>query len=58
MENERDIRTKFLKAIDGDTPITKLWKYRAFIVNYPKESALLKDKMLDLASKNKLLGEY
>ena len=27
-------------------------------MNYPKESAPLKDKMLDLAFKNKLLGEY
>ena len=58
MESERDVRSKFLNAIDGDTPITKLWKYRALIQNFPKEAPALKDKMLELAIKNKLVGEY
>ncbi len=58
MESERDLRSKFIKAIDGDSPLTKLWKYRSFIQRYPKEATSLKDKMLDLAIKNKLTGEY
>lgn len=36
MEQEKDVRTKFLQAIDGDNPVTKLWKYRSFIQYYPK----------------------
>ena len=35
MQSEINIRTKFLKAVESDTPLTKLWKYRALIVNYP-----------------------
>lgn len=58
MESERDLRSKFIKAIDGDFPLTKLWKYRSFIQRYPNEATSLKDKMLDLAIKNKLTGEY
>ena len=52
------MRSKFLRAIDSDTPLTKLWKYRAFIQNFPQEAAGLKDKMLDYAIKNKFVGEY
>lgn len=55
---EKDMRSLFLKAIDGDTPVTKLWKYRAFILHYPDQASGLKDRMLDLATKNKLIGEY
>jgi hypothetical protein len=58
MESAKDVRSKFLKAIDGDTPTTKLWKYRAFILHFPEEAPSLKDKMLDLAIRNKLIGEY
>ena len=58
MDPEQGMRTKFLKAIDTDTPMTKLWKYRALIQNYPKEAQSLKEKMLDLAIKNKLVGEF
>ena len=42
MDIERDTRNKFLKASDGDTPVTKLWKYRALIINYPQEAIPLK----------------
>ena len=52
MDSETNLRSKFLKAIDNDYPLTKLWKFRALIQNYPKEAATLKDKMLDYAIKN------
>lgn len=35
MNPEQSISSLFLKAIDGDTPVTKLWKYRALILHYP-----------------------
>jgi len=58
MEIEKDLKLSFLQAIDADTPLTKLWKYRSFILFHPYEAKNLKDKMLDLALKNKLIGEY
>lgn len=58
MESEREMRTKFLKAIEGDSAMGKLWKYRSLIHNYPKEAVAFKDKMLELALKHKLIGEY
>lgn len=53
-----EIKQKFLHAVAGDTPIAKLWKYRCFLKTYPQEARLIKDRMLDLALRNKLLGEY
>ena len=35
MESEKDLRFKFLQAIDSDTPLGKLWKYRSFMQFYP-----------------------
>jgi hypothetical protein len=53
-----DLQRKFIHAIINDNVLTKLWKYRAFIHFYPNEAKTLKDQMLDLALRNKLLGEY
>ena len=58
MDTEQGLRAKFLKAIDSDPPLTKLWKFRALIQNYPKEAATLKDKMLEYAIKNEFIGEF
>jgi hypothetical protein len=58
MEIEKDLKLSFIQAIDADTPLTKLWKYRSFILFYPFEAQALKGKMLDLALKSKLIGEY
>jgi hypothetical protein len=58
MEDICELRSKFLKAIDGDSPLTKIWKYRAFFYINPHEASLLKDKMLELAIKNRLIGSY
>ena len=58
MDIEKDLKLSFLQAIDADTPLTKLLKYRSFILFYPHEAQTIKDKMLDLALKNKLLGEF
>lgn len=38
--------------------MTKLWKFRTFIQNYPQVALDLKEKMLELALKNRLVGEY
>jgi hypothetical protein len=58
MDTQKDLRSKFLYAIESDSPVTKLWKFRSFIQYYPTEAATLKEKMLDLALKNKLIGEF
>lgn len=58
MEKDKDLRSKFLKAIEDDSPVTKLWKYRTFIQTNPQDASSLKEKMLELALKHKLVGEY
>lgn len=58
MEESKELISKFLKAVDGDSPLTKLWKYRALIHVYPQEASLLKEKMLEFAIKNRLIGSY
>lgn len=53
-----DLKSRFLHAIANDSPITKLWKFRVFIQLHPNVALDLKEKMLDFALKNKLLGEF
>jgi hypothetical protein len=53
-----DPKNKFIHAIANDNIVTKLWKFRALIYSYPNEAKALKDRMLDMALRNKLLGEY
>lgn len=58
MQKESDLLARFVKATSSDNPTTKLWKYRSFLAQHPPEAAKIKDKMLELALKNKLIGEY
>ncbi len=58
IEQNTSLKSKFTHAIANDSPTTKLWKYRAFIQSHPSQAIELKDKMLDYALKNKLVGEY
>jgi hypothetical protein len=60
MEQEKhtDLKQKFLHAIANDSIVTKLWKFRVFIQDQPQLALDLKDKMLEFALKNRLVGEY
>lgn len=58
IEKGSDLKSKFLHTIANDSPITKLWKFRVFIQLHPEVALDLKDKMLDFALKNRLVGEY
>ena len=57
-EKTSDLKSKFLHSISNDSPISKLWKYRVFANFNLKEAAPLREKMLDYALKNRLVGEY
>lgn len=57
-EKVTDLKNKFLHAIANDNTVTKLWKFRSLIQTHPNEAKALKERMLEIALKNKLLGEY
>lgn len=46
IEKHSDVKSKFLHSIVTDSPVTKLWKFRAFIQSNRNHALDLKDKML------------
>lgn len=58
VEKTSDLKSKFLHSISNDSPISKLWKYRVFANFNHGEAAPLREKMLEYALKNRLVGEY